>query len=114
MVIVRFTKAAAGDTSLTHLNGSLWGPDKGVKTQIGAPQEKHHSSLRDSSGLVFSVKDAINQPISPAPADLIYMFARGHQSPPSEGMFPKRSEASEPPRSSTQPKAARRFTQSSR
>lgn len=51
--------------------------DKGVKTQTEAPEEKHHSSLRDSSGTVSSVKDAINQPISPAPADLIYMFARG-------------------------------------
>ncbi len=56
--------------------------DKGVKTQIEAPKEKHHSSLRVSSGIVFSVKDAINHTISPAPADLIYMFAQEHQSPP--------------------------------
>lgn len=57
------------------------GADKGVGTQIEAPgEEKHHSSLTDSSGIVFSVKDAINHRISPAPADLIYMFAQEHQS----------------------------------
>ncbi len=54
--------------------------DKGAKTQIEAPKEKQHSSLRDSSGIVFSVKDAINQAVSAAAAEGIYMLALEHQS----------------------------------
>lgn len=72
MVIVRFTKPDWRRTqdslvSMVHFGRS----DKGVKTQIEAPKEKHHSSMRDSSVIVSCAKDAINHAIILAPADLI-------------------------------------------
>lgn len=91
MVIVRFTKAAAGEHK-THSSQwfTLGAQTKAQKTQIEAPKEKHHSNLRDSSGIVLSVKDAINHPISRAPADLIYMFTQKHQSSQTCRSVPKK------------------------